>query len=108
MNMYVELFLGVVLVIMALTSFTYLFRCVIGPMAFDRILAINSLGTIIILMICIIAVLQGESYIIDVALIYAMLSFVTVVILCKSYLTSHKKEREDDFENLKKGVNEND
>ena len=86
---------------MAVIAFAYLFRAILGPKFSDRILAINSIQTIIILIICIIAAIQGESYIVDVALIYAMLGFVTVVIVCKAYLRSHHKDRANDLENLK-------
>ena len=40
--------------------------------------------------------------IMDMALIYAMLGFVTVVIVCKAYLRSHHKDRANDLANLKK------
>lgn len=88
---------------LALVAFAYLLRTVIGPKFSDRILAVNSISTVVILIICILAVIQGESYIVDIALIYAMLGFVTVVIVCKAYLTSHHKERANDLSNLKGG-----
>lgn len=93
---------------LAILTFAYLLRTIIGPSFFDRIVGVNSIGTIVILIICIMSVVQQESYIVDVALIYAMLSFVTVVIVCKAYLRSHKKERSHDFNNLKKREENND
>ncbi|MGL5149770.1 MAG: monovalent cation/H+ antiporter complex subunit F [Clostridium sp.] len=93
---------------MAILTFVYLFRTVIGPSFFDRILGVNNISTIVVLMICILAVVQKESYIVDIALIYAMLSFVTVVIVCKAYLRSHKKDRSHDFKNLKEKRENND
>lgn len=86
---------------LALVAVAYLFRAIIGPNFSDRILAINSIQTIIILIICILSVIQGESYIVDIAIIYAMLGFVTVVIVCKAYLRSHHKDRANDLANLK-------
>lgn len=85
---------------LALVAFAYLLRAILGPNFSDRILAINSISTIVILIISIISVMQKESYIVDVALIYAMLGFVTVVIVCKAYLRSHHKERANDLKNL--------
>ena len=64
----------------------------------------NFKRTIIILIICILSVYQGENYIVDIALIYAMLGFVTVVIVCKAYLRSHHKDRANDLENIKREV----
>lgn len=101
-------FFPISLTIMALLTFIYLARSIMGPQFFDRILGINSLSTIVTLMVCVIAVMQGESYIIDIALIYAMLSFVTVVILCKAYLRNHNKSRETDFENIREAGKKDD
>ena len=89
---------------MAIIAFAYLLRAVAGPKFSDRILAINSIQTIIILIICILSVYQKENYIVDIALIYAMLGFVTVVIVCKAYLRSHHKDRANDLANLKEEV----
>ncbi len=88
------------LIYLSLLLFPYLFRSVVGPNFFDRILSINSISTIIIMLICILSVTQSEQYIVDVALIYAMLGFVTIVIVSKAYLRSHKRDRSHDFENI--------
>lgn len=96
------------LIFLAIIIFTYLFRSVIGPTFFDRILGVNNITTIATTMICILAIIQGESYIVDIALIYAMIGFVTVVIVCKSYLRSHSKSKENDFEHLKESEVKND
>ena len=90
------------LIVLSVILFGYLFRSMIGPNFFDRILGVNSISTIVILMICILALLIDQAYVVDIALIYAMLSFVSVVIVCKSYLKSHKKDRYNDFENIQK------
>ena len=94
-------FLVLAMSIMALIAFAYLARAVSGPKFADRILAVNGIQTIIILIICILSILQGENYIVDIALIYAMLGFVTVIIVCKAYLRSHHKDRANDLNNLK-------
>ena len=97
-------FLVLAMSIMALIAFAYLARAISGPKFSDRILAVNGIQTIIILIICILSILQGENYIVDIALIYAMLGFVTVVIVCKAYLRSHHKDRANDLENIKREV----
>ncbi len=90
------------LICFTILIFIYLARSIIGPTFFDRILGINNISTIIIMMCCIMAVIQGENYIVDIALIYALLGFVTIVIVSKGYLRSHKKEKSQDFSNLRK------
>ncbi len=94
------MFIGA-LIYLALIICAYLFRTMIGPSFFDRILGVNNISTIVISMICIFSIIQEESYIVDIAFIYALLGFVTVVIVCKAYLRSHNKDRLDDLSNLK-------
>ncbi len=102
-QMYEALF-TFVMCVLALVAMGYLIRAMIGPKFSDRILAVNGVQTLIIMIICILSVFQGENYIVDIALIYAMLGFVTVVIVCKAYLRSHHKDRTKDLVNLKQEV----
>lgn len=97
-------FVIVMLVVLALVVFGYFIRTILGPHFSDRMLAVNSISTVVMLFICFIAVLQGENYIIDMALTYAVLGFISVVILCKAYLRSHDKEKANDLKNLKEQV----
>ena len=99
-------FVVVMLIVLALVVFGYFIRTILGPHFSDRLLAVNSNSTVVMLFICFIAVMQGENYIIDIALIYAVLGFVSVIILCKAYLRSHHKEKANDLKNLKEKVNE--
>ena len=56
-----------------------------GPRIADRIIAVNMIGTMVILILAILSVYLEESYLVDVCLIYAMISFLGVVVLCKVY-----------------------
>ena len=51
----------------------------------------------LVLLIVLLALLMKEGYLMDIALIYAMLSFLAVVLLCKIYIGIHraKKEKEE-------------
>ncbi|BBF43344.1 Na(+) H(+) antiporter subunit F [Lachnospiraceae bacterium KM106-2] len=75
-----------------------LVRAIIGPRIADRIVAVNMIGTLTIIIICMLAIYLKESYLVDVALVYAMISFLAVVVLCKVYtgvyLEKKKKEEE--------------
>lgn len=101
-------FIVCVLVVLALVIFGYFIRTVLGPHFSDRILAVNSIGTVIMIFISFIAAIQGENYIVDIALIYAVLSFITVIILCKMYLRSHNMDRANDLKNIKQEVEKDD
>lgn len=90
-------FFYTVLSVLALITFAFLVRSMMGPTFFDRILAVNNISTLVTIMICILAVVQQEHYLMDVAMIYSMLGFVTVIIVCKTYLRSHDKEGQKDI-----------
>ena len=78
------LLLGAALVLAVLIIFSII-RSVLGPKISDRIIAVNMTGTMIIMIIAILSVYLEENYLVDVCLIYAMISFLGVVVLCKVY-----------------------
>lgn len=74
------------LLVLAVLIGVMLIRSVRGPRVTDRILSINMIGTMVIASIAILSVMLGEPYLADVSLIYAMVSFVAVLILTMTYL----------------------
>ncbi len=58
-------------------------RAFMGPTLYDRILAVNMVGTKTVLLIAVFAVLSGRTDMIDIALIYALINFVGVVAVLK-------------------------
>lgn len=58
-------------------------RAFMGPTVYDRILAVNMVGTKTVLLIAVIAVMSGRTDIIDIALMYALINFVGVVAVLK-------------------------
>ena len=90
----------VILTIMVFLCFYFAIR---GPRVADRLVAINMMGTIIIVIIAILALLLQEGYIVDICIIYAMISFLAVIILTKVYmgvLLEKKKKKEQDNGNI--------
>ena len=73
-------------------------RSIIGPRSTDRILSVNMLGTMTICSIAILSVLLDEGYLADVALIYAMISFVAVLMMASMFVPSRPKAPELDEE----------
>ena len=94
-----DLLLTVSLVILAVLIIASMIRSFLGPGISDRIIAINMTGTMVITAIAILSVYLGEDYLVDVCLIYAMLSFLGVIVLCKVYTGVYlkKKRRKPDF-----------
>ena len=77
-------------VFLSVTIFFCLMRAALGPRYSDRIIAANIIGTKIILLIAVLSLIIGESYLADICLIYAVISFLSVVVLARSVI--EKKE----------------
>ena len=92
-NLYTALMQGA-MIVLGLCLFVCLFRAVKGPTTADRIVAVNMTGTFIITIILFLSLLMHEDYLVDIALIYAMLSFLAVVLLCRIYIGIHRAKKE--------------
>ena len=88
----------VVTICIALLIVACLIRSVLGPRVTDRIVAVNSIGTMTIVIIAILSVFLGEAYLLDICLIYAMISFVAVVVLTKIYTGVYRQEHAEEKE----------
>lgn len=86
------LLLGAALVLAVLIIFSII-RSVLGPKISDRIIAVNMSGTMIIMVIAVLSVYLDENYLADICLIYAMISFLGVVVLCKVYTGAYLREK---------------
>lgn len=75
----------IVLVILALLLVLCLIRAVIGPRIADRLISVNMTGTMVMVIISILSVIMNEGYLADICLIYALISFLSVVVLTKVY-----------------------
>lgn len=69
----------IVLAILSLTIFFCLYRAVLGPTIPDRIIGINVIGTKVVVMFSLVAVIFKEAFFFDLALIYALLLYVTTL-----------------------------
>ena len=91
----------VALIAMAVMILLCMIRAIRGPRIADRIVSINMISTLTIAMICILAIRQQQGYLVDVALIYALIGFLAVVVLCKVYMgitleAREQKQKEDE------------
>lgn len=73
--------LGAVLVMLMI--FLSLIRALAGPTAPDRVAAINIMGTKTLIIITLIARIYGQEYFLDIAMVYALMSFVTTIGIAK-------------------------
>lgn len=60
-----------------------LVRAFTGPTVFDRILAVNTTGTLTVVLIAVYGFLDGRPYFLDIALLYALINFIGTVAVTK-------------------------
>ena len=89
-----KLLLECAAVFLSLTIFICLMRAALGPRFSDRIVAASMTGTKIILLIAVLALIIGNDYLADICLIYAIISFLSVVVLGRSVIEK-KEEKEE-------------
>ena len=76
-----------ILVVMILA----LFRAFAGPTLYDRILAVNLFGTKTVLLIAVLGFLFGRPDFLDIALVYALINFISVIGVLRYFEYSNKK-----------------
>ena len=90
---YSAFFYGI-LSVLALMLVLCLIRAVRGPRIADRLVAVNMMGTMVMTMIALLAVVKNQGYLVDICLIYAMISFLAVVVLSRIYTGVYREAKE--------------
>ena len=94
--MYEKIYHGFLLagmLVLAVLIIFCLLRAVLGPRIADLVVAVNMIGTMTITEIAMFALYLRESYLFDVCLIYAMISFLAVVVLTKIYGGAYQERK---------------
>lgn len=60
-------------------------RALLGPTIYDRILALNSFGTKIVLLIALYGFLTGRPDFLDIAIVYALINFAGTIAVLKYF-----------------------
>lgn len=103
-----EILLVGALLLLAFLLLFCIIRAIKGPRIADRLLSINMSATMTIAAIAILAVLLKEDYLVDISLLYAMISFLAVVVLSRIYRGAYlarkdgKKKEEESVDELVK------
>ena len=95
------------IIALAISILLCLLRGMLGPRFTDRVVSINIIGSKTIIMIAILSFLLEENGLVDIAMVYALISFLAVVVLSKCYLLPHhpnpadvgRQSQEEDFGN---------
>lgn len=86
------LFYGI-LCVFAVMLILCLIRAVVGPKVSDRLVAVNMMGTMVMVSIAVLGIVKNEGYLIDICLIYAMISFLAVVVLTRIYTGVYREAK---------------
>lgn len=82
----------VVLAVGILAALVYIIR---ARLTVDRIIGINLIGTLVVIIICVLTHLLGEDYLADIAIIYVVMSFIAVMMLCRIYIDLYDRRRKE-------------
>ena len=74
-----------VLIALAVSFLLILVRLINGKTTFDRVLAANSIGTIIVLAISVHGFYMGRPEFIDISIVYALINFIGTVAVLKLF-----------------------
>ena len=91
-----HIFFMAVLIFLAVMVVLCLIRAIIGPRVADRVVAVNMMGTMVMVIIAILALMLEEGYLADICLIYAMISFLAGIVLTKVYMGVYRQRKEEE------------
>jgi len=84
-----EMFLIGVSIALVILAFLCLINAYRGPTVVDRIVAINVIGTKTVVIMALVAYITNSPYFLDVALVYALISFLATLGLAKFLEKGH-------------------
>jgi multicomponent Na+:H+ antiporter subunit F len=80
------------LIACAISGILVLIRIVLGKTMFDRVLGVNSLGTIIVIGIALHGFYSNRPEFLDIAIVYALINFIGTVAVLKLFSTGSLRE----------------
>jgi multicomponent Na+:H+ antiporter subunit F len=66
-----------------LSVFIVLYRAIRGPLIYDRVLAVNVIGTKTVVLLALIGFIFKRPEFLDLALVYALINFITTLAILK-------------------------
>ena len=85
----------VTLVVLALCVLALLVYIIRSHLTVDRIIGINLIGTIVSIIIYVLTRTFNEGYLADIAIIYVVMSFIAVMMLCRIYINLYNRRKEE-------------
>ena len=107
MSLFMQRYLIGALVILGILVLLSLLYLVLGKRFTDKIFATNLIGSLGVNIIVVLAVVLGADYILDISLVFALLAFLTVIVLCRFQQNyALRKQRDPDNTRVEEEVEE--
>jgi len=68
-----------------ITMMLMLGRLIAGPTLYDRLLAVNSFGTKIVIFLCLFCMIIGRPDGVDIAILYSLMNFIATIAVLKFF-----------------------
>ena len=91
MEKFLHYYMIAAMCVMVLCVVFCIVRALKGPRITDRVVAMNVIGTVVMIVICLLSFVLDSDFLVDVALLYALLNVLIVVILCRLATVRHKE-----------------
>ncbi len=87
--------LNICICVLGICMIFALIRVIKGPRLADRIVAVNMIGTMTDAIMIMLSIVLNEGWLLDVAILYTLISFLSVIVLTKVYMGVYKERTED-------------
>lgn len=80
-----EIALAMTLIALGIAGTLAIIRATLGPTSFDRVLAVNAVGSIAVLLIAVYGFFDGRPAFLDIAMLYALINFIGTIAILKFF-----------------------
>lgn len=80
-----EIALAMTLITLGIAATLAIIRATLGPTSFDRVLAVNAVGSIAVLLIAVYGFFDGRPAFLDIAMLYALINFIGTIAILKFF-----------------------
>lgn len=81
------------LVLLGIAIILQMIRAITGKLTVDKLVGINMITTTTVIVIGVLALLLGEAYLPDIMIVYVVLSFLALMLLCRFYINLYGKKK---------------
>jgi multicomponent Na+:H+ antiporter subunit F len=73
----------IILIVIGVFAAADIYKMIVGPTIFDRLLYFNILSSKVVMAMVVYALATSQSYMLDIAITYTLLSFVSTVLIAR-------------------------